>query len=568
LASPLPAPQRVSLAIRAGRRWVVLAMLLALHAALVSQPGEIFQRLWLLVHFGLFLLWQPFIAAERELDVVSLLMLLGITFITIYFVSGWMIVMWQVVLLGILGGRVFTIQAVRRGLFYLFAFAYVMAVMLLWAVPVLILGPQELPEPIADFAQRALPLTLLPLVFLPFPAEDEAGQVFDFFYAVLVFQLGVVLVLGSIVLMRYTGEDYVESLAITVLGFGFALFVFAMLWNPMRGFGGLRTYMSAYLMSVGMPFELWMRRVAELAETEPDPRHFLEESLREISKFPWMRGGRWRSPDGEGRFGEDSAHATRFYYSGLEVIFHTEIRLSPALFLHMRLLAQVVGEFYEGKRREAALRRASYLQAVHETGARLTHDVKNLLQSLYALTSMAPKESDDAYAGLLQRQLPQLSKRLEATLEKLRSPEMAGAELPVRATAWWSETERRLAGTDIELRGAIEADGNVPSTLFDSFVENALDNARAKRGREPAIDIALEFGFDSSHIALSVSDNGSAIPADVAGRLFTEPIERSNGLGIGLYHVARQAALSGWRLELAENRDGEVRFRLVRAAEG
>ncbi|HUP29764.1 MAG TPA: hypothetical protein VM122_06285, partial [Usitatibacter sp.] len=133
MASPLPAPQRVSLAVRAGRRWVVLAMLLALHAALVAEPGEIFQRLWLLVHFGLFLLWQPFIAAERELDVVSVLLLLGVIFATIYFVSGWMIVMWQVVLLGILGGRVFTIQAARRGLFYLVAFAYVMAMMLLWA---------------------------------------------------------------------------------------------------------------------------------------------------------------------------------------------------------------------------------------------------------------------------------------------------------------------------------------------------------------------------------------------------------------------------------------------------
>ena len=88
----------------------------------------------------------------------------------------------------------------------------------------------------------------------------------------------------------------------------------------------------------------------------------------------------------------------------------------------MRLLTQVVGEFYEGKRREAMLRRNAYLQAVHETGARLTHDMKNLLQSLYTLTSMAPRGEDDAYGALLQRQLPQLTKRLQGTLDKLRSP--------------------------------------------------------------------------------------------------------------------------------------------------
>ena len=537
-------------------------MLLSLHVALLAEPGGIFQRLSLLVHFGLFLLWQPFIATERELDVVSLLLLLAVIFATIWFVSGWMVVMWMVVLLGILGGRVFTIQAARRSMFYLAAFAYVMSMMLLWAVPALILGPGALPQPIAQFAQRVLPLGLAALLFLPFPAEDETTQVFDFFYAVLVFQLGVVLVLGSLVMMRYTNESYVESVAITVLGFGLLLFVFAVLWNPMRGFGGLRTYLSAYLMSVGMPFEMWMRRVAELAETEGDAQRFLEESLREIGTFPWMRGARWRSPDGEGRFGEDGDHATRFYSNGLEVIFHTQIRLSPALFLHMRLLAQVVGEFYEGKRREAALRRHAYLQAVHETGARLTHDVKNLLQSIYAITSMAPKEPTDGYGGLLQRQLPQLSKRLQATLEKLRSPEVATSEMLMRATTWWSETERRLAGADVTLRGTIEADANVPSTLFESFLENALDNARAKRARDPDLRIRVDFTFDAQRAELSVCDTGRAVPADIAARLFSDPVDRAGGLGIGLYHVARQAAMAGWRLELAQNRDGEVCFRV------
>ena len=81
----------------------------------------------------------------------------------------------------------------------LVAFAYVMTVMLLWAIPALLLGEQELPEPLITFARRVLPLMLVLLAILPMPPENAAGQVFDFFYAVLVFQLGVVLVLGSIV---------------------------------------------------------------------------------------------------------------------------------------------------------------------------------------------------------------------------------------------------------------------------------------------------------------------------------------------------------------------------------
>ena len=568
MASSLSGFQRLALLIAAGRRWLIFAMLLALHASLVAEPGGVFQRLWLLVHFGLFLVWQPFFAAERELDVPSVVLLLAITAITLYFVSGWMIAAWLLLLLGVLGGRVFTVHAARRSRFYLVAFAYVLTMLLLWAVPELVLGEHGLSANVGTFVRRVLPFMLLGLLVLPFPEGDGAGQVFDFFYAVLVFQLCAVLALGSVAFMRLTSDDYVESMLVTLLGFGAALFVFAVLWNPMRGFGGLRTYFSTYLMSVGMPFELWMRRIAELAQTEPEPRRFLEESLREVASLPWIRGGHWKSPEGEGRFGVESPHVARFEYHGLQLVFNTAVELSPALFLHMRLLAQVVAEFYVGKRHESELRQHAYLQAVHETGARLTHDVKNLLQSLYAITSMAPKEPSDGYSGLLQRQLPQITKRLQSTLEKLRSPEVAASDMPVRASTWWAEVERRMAGGDVRLDAAITADGNIPAALFDTFVENAVDNARAKKVREPGIAIELRFAFGADHAELVVADDGSALPAVVAARLFREPIERGSGLGIGLYHVARQASQVGYRVDLAANRDGEVRFTLSPEASG
>ncbi len=543
-------------------------MLLALHAALLSEPGGIFQRIWLLVHFGLFLLWQPFIDAEQELEVLSAVLLFAITAITLYYVSGWMIVAWLILLLGILGGRVFTVHAAMRNRFYLVAFTYVLTILLLWAVPVLILGAKDMPESVALFATTVLPFSLTLLAVLPLGAQErEAGQVFDFFYAVLVFQLGVVLVLGSVALMRFTNENYIGAVALTMLGFGLGLFVFAVLWNPTRGFGGLRTYFSRYLLSVGMPFELWMRRVAELAETEADSRRFLEQALTEIAALEWMRGGTWRSPDGEGTFGDASGHASRFEHHDLEIIFHTEIELSPALFLHMRLLAQVVGEFYEGKRRENTLRRNAYLQAVHETGARLTHDVKNLLQSLYAITSMAPRDSNDAYAGLLQRQLPQLTKRLHATIEKLREPEVASGDLPVDAHAWWNELERRFAGSDIALRATLPTHRDVPGALLDSFIENTLENARAKREREPGLGISISFACDARRVELTVCDSGSAVPEPMVRTLFREPIERGSGLGIGLFHTARLASQAGYVVELRANRDGEVCFSLLLDAE-
>ena len=554
------------MSVSARRRWIVLAMLLALHAALAATPGGQFQRSWLLVHFGLFLLWQPFIAAEREIEVFSGVLLFVITTVTIYFLAGWMIAGWLLILLGILGGRVFTVQASQRNRFYLVAFGYVLAILLLRAVPSLLLNV-EVPEGLTVLSLAILPVGLLSLAVLPLgSAEEESRQVFDFFYAMLVFMLGLVLVLGAIAFMRITDDHYFTSVALTVMGLGAALFVLAALWNPVRGFGGLRTYFSRYLLSVGMPFEMWMRRIAELAERERDAQRFLELSFAEIAALPWMRGAHWKSSDGDGGQGSEGGFATRFTYHDLEVTFHTEISLSPALFLHMRLLAQVVGEFYEGKRREGVLRRNAYLQAVHETGARLTHDVKNLLQSLYTLTSVAPASADDKYAALMQRQLPQLSKRLRGTLDKLRTPEVAMRELPAPASQWWSDLRASLDGSPVKLEENLAADPEVPAALFDSFVENALDNARAKAAREPGIEVTVRFTCAPDRVAVTVCDTGSAVDAPIAKRLFREPIDRDQGLGIGLYHAARQAQQAGYRVELAENTAGNVCFALTREA--
>jgi len=99
--------------------------------------------------------------------------------------------------------------------------------------------------------------------------------------------------------------------------------------------------------------------------------------------------------------------------------------------------------------------------------------------------------------------------------------------------------------------------------VFDSFVENAVDNARAKALREPEIAIRMRFEFEAGRVGLSVTDTGSPVPEPAAHRLFREPIERAAGLGIGLYHVARLASQAGYHLSLAANRQGEVRFVLV-----
>ena len=573
---PIKPKKTLTEIIRGARRWVILAMLLSLHAALVSPLGSEFERAWLLVHFGLFLLWQPFVSTNQELNILAIVLLVGITAVVLNGPAPWMLVAWLAILIGIMGGKVFTQQAARQGRFYVAAVFYLFAILLIWAVPLFLLGISVFPMGLQTTVTFFLPMVLISMVFLPYRAEDETNaQVFDFFYSLLIFQLVVVLVLGSISAMRVTDNQYFQAVVLTVLAFAMGLFILGVLWGPRAGFGGLRTYFSRYLMSVGMPFELWMRRIAELSETDMSSARFLQDAMNEVATMPWLIGADWKSPDGADGFGGDNKlkiHATRFCIHRLDITFYSESRLSPAMVLHLRLLAQVVGEFYEGKRREQTLKQNTYIQAVHETGARLTHDIKNLLQSLYALASAGSAEAQkprpeidrrppSPYEALLGRQLPQLTKRLQTTLDKLQNPAVNTQGLTMQAGEWWAEAMVRHVDTGVQFTATGEMNELIPAALFDTVLENCLENARQKKQREPEIQINVDY-HSGPEPTLAITDTGSAITASAKADLFRVPIvdSSSGGLGIGLFQAAKQAEQEGYVLRVAGNETGMVRL--------
>jgi sensor histidine kinase regulating citrate/malate metabolism len=97
--------------------------------------------------------------------------------------------------------------------------------------------------------------------------------------------------------------------------------------------------------------------------------------------------------------------------------------------------------------------------------------------------------------------------------------------------------------------------------VFDPVLENCLENARKKREREPGIAITVEL-LAGDTPGLAVADTGSAIAEDVLRTLFAAPVvgARTGGLGIGLYQAARLAEEAGFRLFVAQNERGRVRF--------
>jgi signal transduction histidine kinase len=250
----------------------------------------------------------------------------------------------------------------------------------------------------------------------------------------------------------------------------------------------------------------------------------------------------------------------------LALTIYSRYRTSPALHGHLRLLGQLLGEFYLAKLREQELRQASYMQAVHQTGARVTHDVKNLLQSLNVLCSVAGAEGGESpqALALVRRQLPAITQRLAATLDKLQRPGDEREER-VPAAAWWEALARQYQSRDLEFAGHPPPGAELPRALFDSVADNLLQNALAKRALQPGLRVRAEL-LGSEAPGLRVCDNGRAMPGEIAKSLFRAPVRSDAGLGIGLYQAARQAAAAGYELWLESNRDGEVCFELRRAA--
>lgn len=539
-------------------------MLLTLHIVLVWGFDGNLQKAFLICHYGFFLLWQPIWRTQASLShFASALFIAGGLLLT-YYMSWWLMAFWVAVLFGLLGGRVFSSKT-RSRLAYLFAAGYLLTMLLLWVVPKLLGSAQDIV--ITEFIVTFL-MPLLPVAILIAASENSndpsSPPTLDFFYTLLLLLLAVILVLGSYAIESSSGASYTLVLAKVLFGLAFALLAISWLWNPRAGFAGIGHLLSRYLLSLGLPFEQWLKNIAELAEQKNTPKDFIESAMHEIAILPWVSGISWGAPEGRGELGVMSKHYSDIDFHGVHMRLYTRFALTPALALHLKLLTQVLGEFYEAKRREETLQQNTYMQAVYETGARLTHDIKNIVQSMSALCSAAeltPNDDDALLADLIRRQLPKMNQRLALTLDKLQAPNSA-SNRRVKLADWWLNLQQRHHQTKVKFLSGKLPDIEVDDEVLDSVVDNLLQNAIEKSRNEASIEIEAELGM-GENFSIEVSDSGNAMPKDKAERLFKNHVRSENGLGIGLYHAARQANQAGYSLSLINNQNGEVRFRLA-----
>ncbi|HYC44781.1 MAG TPA: HAMP domain-containing sensor histidine kinase [Burkholderiales bacterium] len=546
----------------ANPQWSLGLMLLAVHAAIAWGIDEWWARAFLLAHFGLFLLWQPVWRGERDVEPRQAFVVVAVAFLFVGWYNWWLMAVWLATLFALIGGSVPRIADRRQRMISILAAFYLLSMLLVWVVPQLFKG-QLFESAIVALVRYGLPILPAIILLVRVPAQRPQAPVgVDLFYSVLFFLLVIALVLGSFVVREVSQGAYVTALAQTLLSIGALLVGLSWLWYPHSGFAGIGYLLSSYLMSLGLPFERWVQRLAELAQEESQPQRFLTEAVQHMLDMPWVRGVEWRVTAARGTVGIRTPYATELSSGELTLKIHTRWAVSPSLLLHLKLLVQMVAHFYGAKQREQMQRQSAYTHAIYETGARLTHDVKNLLQSLKSLcaaaSSTTPQQAP-ALQALIQRQLPQITQRLNTTLDKLRAPQPAAAA-EVDAKAWWDALVQRYNSRSIEfVLDPAPDELTLPGELFDSVASNLIENALNKAAEHAALRIRVTFSaLDRG--TLSVCDDGVPVSKTVAAQLFEGAVASNSGFGVGLFQSSRLAAQCGYRLTLASNEPGRVCF--------
>ncbi|MFH0342600.1 MAG: sensor histidine kinase [Chromatiales bacterium] len=547
---------------------ILSAMLFLLHLAVWWDFGSMTSRSLLLAHAGVFLIWQPFLRLEKRFGLKDTVLFSLVSIGLAYWLDRWLFFCWFLLLIGLMSG----LPGYRRSgrLVYMPVLFFLVSDLLIGCVPHLFRVEALPPAVITMFQYGLLAVPAWVFIVRPDPGGGASSYSVDLLRAITASLITAMLAVGSIAITYHLGVDYPVALFHSLLGLALFLFIISWLLSPRMGFIGLAQLWERSLMNIGTPFEQWLSELAKLADQQQSPDQFFEVSINKLIRLPWFEGAAWVTKTASAEIGRVSEHSTTFRAGDVSVILYARRPMGPGLLLHCNLLVQVLVQFHLAKLRELELANRTHLQAIYETGARVAHDMKNLLQSLHTLTSaLKLDDNDDEQAVstqprttlILRRQLPLIIQRLQRALDKLQTPEKAGVT-HVDVADWWHGATTRHGHNGVQFRATISTHTAIPADLFDSVIDNLLENAYVKRRAETGIGVTVTLQSEVGSLCLRVCDQGSAIAAARANELFKQPVLSYSGLGIGLYQAGKQAALSGYTLALSENKPGRVCFSL------
>lgn len=512
---------------------------------------------------GLFLLWQPIWNKNHKAQVLKTL-LPSLGYLTLSYFSPYeALILFGLIILGIFGSRILDTKSSRG--FDLLAISILTIEISIGIVPKAfdhIIIPSL-------FSNMIESLLLAPIVIFFFSAKiahtSSKRYNIDVLHGLLTSSLIASALLGGIVINLLYGVGYIEGLLLTLFFVVIFTFGVSWFWNPSVGFSGLGVLWNRYSMSIGSPFEAWINTLTTLIEqTYLTPIEYLQSACDNLTETEWLDGLDWVTQHHKISSGTTSHFKTTHPLSDqsyVDLYFKTDP--GTALKQHTQLLIRMANQFYLAKKNQDKIKTQEHFETIHHTGARLTHDIKNILQSIKTSLSIIHLEPDLATKKplkLLDQNLTQISERLESTLNKLKTPQFNAKSLNVSLNKWLYQFTQGITDARVNIQSSLKYNPSVPTDLLDSAINNLLTNALRK---PEATSIQLQINADKELLYISVKDDGNKMDDETADHLFKKPVSSGQGMGIGLYQSAIMANAFNFELDLISNEDGEVCFSLI-----
>lgn len=547
-------------------RYRLLSLLLSIfHLSVWYSDFKEFLLPLMLMHFGLFLFWQPIWSRKQEIK--PLIALVFALFIggALWFSGLWFLMLWSSLLVGFLGCAG---ENSKEKIIHILAALYLLIEMIVIAAPKLfqidVFSEGTDLNVTADYIFVSMFFLPIPLLFFSSKQEIYRAHHSDLFRGLVLSLIAMLLVVGGVLRHIQGNIEYFSAVFHVLVIMGVSLTFIAWVWNPGMSYKGLFFVWNRYLLNVGTPVEDFLYDLTQVAQNESDPADFLSTSLKILTDLDWVDGLQWRSAVSKGEYGEVSGVPMDLSYGDLRLTLFSKKPMSSSLVLHSKLLIHILAYFYISKQRERKLSQKAHLEAIYETGARLTHDMKNLLQSLSSLSAVIEASNDEdanEVLSLVKRQLPAINERLNTTLDKMASPEIE-TQTKISVDKWWERLLDRNVGRQITFSNEAGIDVEVYQELFDTVADNFLDNARVKRLTQKDIDIEFKVYLNDGKPCLSVHDTGWPVDQRMENKLFSETVGSATGMGIGLYQANVQAKGLKYHLLLKSNLEGDVCFAL------
>lgn len=541
---------------------VLATILLLLHSLTWIIDDKLLNFSMIFVLYGLFFLWQPLWGKETRINNPASFIIIPLLLAFSFYYRNESLILFSLIVSGLIGSRLFAHNTSRA--FDLLAISILIMEMAIGIIPNTF-AQIELPGQFASLIQTLLLIPILGFFFAPSP--DRTQQIrsqIDFMHGILTATLIFLALLGGIVIKILYGVEYLDGLLLTVFIVATLSIGISWFWNPGIGYSGLGVLWNRYAMTIGGPFETWINTLTTLIE-EPyiSANDFLQASCEHLIENDWLNGIHWQFKTMT--IASGSRKGVPFMHKLSDQILVTiYFKSDPgkALRQHTILLIRMAYQFYLAKLNQDKMRAQEHFATIHHTGARLTHDIKNILQSIKASIDIVQAEPEDKKrksSRLLRQNLDQISTRLESTLDKLKSPELSTSIKVISIEEWVNRLRTEHAYPWLKFNQDISINHSVPSDLFDSVISNLISNTQNK---PEVTQVIIDVTSNNEMIVVTVCDNGQALKPELEKSLFLKPIASGKGMGIGLYQSAIMARSFNFELELASNEDGRICFSL------